>query len=301
MFSRKPLMLKAPFLVLWAFSFLASGCFTGVEYTPKIKAPAPVASQQEEKPLLGDIKPEMPNQWVKGKKFYVTDSRISLIFGASAPEEEDLKDELIQFQGIEPVEAVDGSEHTMLYFLSPRGALMGYKVAMSPDSIASLASLTIPFTIQESEVDTARERLAGNSFYILTRQWRDSLGELIHGSKFIPVKILSVTPGTTSQPFKIKFVDDNNREGFLFANASSLSLSPINPLDNVERLTRANRQLIIDGKIVPGMTMQEARLSLGSPATVDRRVTYGGIEELWSYETGVYLRFLDGILQQFRL
>lgn len=57
---------------------------------------------------------------------------------------------------------------------------------------------------------------------------------------------------------------------------------------------------IINNRVSPGMTLDECRLALGSPAKVSRRPDHSVLREIWSYENGIYLMFVDGILSSYR-
>lgn len=283
-------------MIIFVGLFLHS-CFTGVEYTPKIKAPTAKEASLVEAPLLGNMHPQPPKIWEVGKQFYVTDSKISLSM-AHAPA--GLGGKCIEFAGLDSVEAVDGSMSTVLFFKTPSSEMMAYKVAFSPDSVAKMCDLAIPFTIELSQIQEAEKTLLGENFTVMTRQWRDSVGNLIHGRKFVPVTVQAVLPGTVSQPVMVRFTDDKSNHGYLYLTSQSRMLSKTNPLDRVDGLKPEIRQLIIDGKLSQGMTTQEARLALGQPANLDRLPTYNGVVEVWSYENGVYLRFVDGLLEEFR-
>ena len=61
-----------------------------------------------------------------------------------------------------------------------------------------------------------------------------------------------------------------------------------------------NWACIIRGDVALGMNKDECRLSLGTPKTIDRRPTYDGLVEYWTYDNGVYLIFEDGLLRRYR-
>ena len=70
---------------------LFSSCFTGIESTPRISAgdvrKRDAATLTPEQQFLGDISAEPPASWTAGKRFFVTDDKISIIFapgGAAA-------------------------------------------------------------------------------------------------------------------------------------------------------------------------------------------------------------------------
>ena len=48
------------------------------------------------------------------------------------------------------------------------------------------------------------------------------------------------------------------------------------------------------------MTKQECRLALGAPAQAESGRDFSKTIDIWTYANGIYLRFEDGILVDFR-
>lgn len=302
------------------FSFIAAamapilltGCFTGVESTPRITASdvrrtRPVVTPEDT--FLAGIGGECPGKWRPGKLFYVADPKVSIIFGATAPRGENLAGKWIAYEGAGAVAGVTGNVETDLRFRSPAGAEMVYRVAMSPDSLAARRSLEVPFTVEKSVVDSVRNRLQGRRFYTMTRDWRNDSDKIVGGRKFVPVTVDSVTPGTAVYPVKVAFHDDSGRSARLFLAPGATGSSPrtfanlfafSDPRTSHPAISDENWALIIDGKVAPDMTREECRLSLGAPVDVDRRAGYSFLQEVWVYENGIYLFFEDGLLRRYR-
>ena len=77
-------------------------------------------------------------------------------------------------------------------------------------------------------------------------------------------------------------------------------LSVADPRRRYQHVTDEVWTNIVDGKVAPGMTRDECRLSLGKPASVDRVPGSSYLYERWTYDNGIYLIFEDGVLTQFR-
>lgn len=289
-----------------------TGCFTGVESTPRITAAdvkrvQPVAMPEDN--YLADLGGESFASWKEGKRFYVTDNKIGLIFGPTTPAGETLSGNWIEYAGSRPATGVTGATETDLQFRSQGGALMVYRVSHSPDTLMARRSVEIPFTVEESLVDSVRDRLVGKRFYTVTRYWRDDDDNPVLGRKFVAVIVDSVTPGNSVYPLKISFHDDEGRSARLFMSPGPAGSTPrtfaslfalTDPHLRYPSISPENWALIIDGKVALDMTRDECRLSLGVPKDVDRRAGYNSLQEVWSYENGIYLLFEDGLLRRFR-
>ena len=128
---------------------LISSCFTGVESTPRITVP-----QKEQTPLTAEdtllcgITREPFGLWRPGKRFAVTDSRLKLLMGASAPAEE-LKGRVIEFRGFDQSVNPSGSPLTRLTFTSPgiEGEML-LPLTGAPEELARRSGgVEIPFAV----------------------------------------------------------------------------------------------------------------------------------------------------------
>ncbi|MDE6417332.1 MAG: hypothetical protein K2K68_09965 [Duncaniella sp.] len=290
-----------------AASLALHSCFTGVESTPRIGAGEvrkETAAAVAEDTVLAGVLPESFDSWRPGKKFLVDDSRISLLFGTTLPQGRDLRGDTLVYAGSSRVTDYAGQPVTILRFTDTRfpGDTLDYRV--NSDSPAEL-----PFAVQLSMVEKAREILTGRTFYLLTRSRRDSADNIIPGRRYVAVTVDSVMPGTAVNPVKIQFTDDKGVQAFLFMPGGASATSPrrfgavlaVNdPRKRYPSVTDEVWANIIDGKVAAGMTRDECRLSLGKPATVDRIPGSSYLYERWAYDNGIYLIFEDGVLTQFR-
>lgn len=294
---------------------LTTGCFTGIESTPKITA-ADVKQENvvitDEDRYLSDISAEPFAKWSPGKQFIVTDEKISLIFGASASQSSPAAGSVITYSGYREAPDLTGSTATDILFTSSDGAEYSYRISASPDELSKRGKINIPFTIEQSIVDATAGQLKDRTFYIRTSVWYDDSDRLTYGRRFVPVTVTDVLPGNSVYPVKLVFTDNTgntDKAYYLFLSVgdsdnSTRNFASLFYFDNPRKLypniTDTNWQNIINGRVALDMTREECRLALGSPSDVVRRPDYDKVQEVWSYDDGVYLMFEDGILRNFR-
>lgn len=282
-------------------------CFTGVESTPRIGAGEvrkETTSAPVEDAVLAGVVPQPFEQWTPGKSFLVEDSRIRLLFGITLPAGADLRGDTLCYAGAVRTTDFAGKPVTILRFNDRRlpGDTLEYRVG-------SEARIELPFTVELSVVDSARALLTGRTFYLLTRSRRDSADNIVSGRRYVPVTVDSVMPGSAVNPIKISFTDDTGSRAYLFMPGGVAAASPrrfgavlsvADPRRRYQHVTDEVWTNIVDGKVAPGMTRDECRLSLGKPASVDRVPGSSYLYERWTYDNGIYLIFEDGVLTQFR-
>ncbi len=292
------------------------GCFfTGIESTPKITAGdvkrehLKVSAEQQ---FLASVAPQHFAEWEPGKRFYVTDAKISLIFQPSQYPTPAAGD-ILTYAGYEAATSVTGETETDIAFLSLKGGRFVYRLGFSPEELSEKESVEVPFTIEMSIVDEIRQLLAGNSYYIITPNWYDLEGNLLKGQRYISVDVVDVLPGNQNYQAKVVFRksgDRQEREYELLMSIGSSKQSIRNfetlfsfkdPKSNYPQIASDTWENIINGRIAVDMTREECRLSLGAPSSIDRRPMTGGLFEVWGYDDGKYLILEDGLLRNFRL
>ncbi len=305
--------MKPYFLPLLLTLLLQSCFFTGVESTPRITA-GDVKREREpvtaEDTFLASTADAPLGQWYPGKEFVVTDPRISLIFGATAPSGGLPAGGTITFAGASEARSVAGLPVTDLTFLSPGGNELVYRINRPLATLMEERSLSVPYTIQSSVVSSADSAMRDRDLYILTLAWRDSTDTPIDGGrKFVKVHIDSVTPGNSHFPLKASFTDTHGLSACIFFHPGAKGAFPrtfptifsvTDPYLRYQSTMPATWDLITRGKVADGMTREECRLALGAPKEIDRGATQSYLREAWLYENGVYLLFEDGILKSFR-
>ncbi|WP_290430572.1 hypothetical protein [Paramuribaculum intestinale] len=288
----------------------ATGCFTGIESTPKITANEKDLAKISggESNLLSDIKGEPIEEWKPGKRLYVTDNKALMLFGEEN-NSGSLQGEYLIYDGVEKVLTITGQEVAEFRFHTADGRKMRYRSGHSPEEISRIGSVAIPLTIEETIVDEVRRRLKGSTFYIMTSLWYDMNEHSFNGRKFIPVKILDVKEGNTIYPVRL-LIDDGN--GYRFQLFMSVGDSRKAPRSFASLLSETDPRLkypdtpdavwnnIINGRVAIDMTRDQCRMAIGSPAEIKRRTDNNYLIEIWSYENGHYLMFKDGILSAYR-
>lgn len=301
-------------IVAAVIAAVATSCFTGIESTPRI-TDKEVSRRNvvvtEEDRWLADVTPQPLAQWQPGKQFYVTDSKISLALepGNDAP----VQGSVLRYLSSRPVTSLTGGDDTELVFASSSGGEAVYRINADKSELDTRRSISVPFTIEMSMVDSVRSRLVGRDLYVRTSLWYDSVGNAMAGLKYIPVKVIAVEPGNLVYPVKVTFSTSAGKECpdtasvFMSVGAESHSARNFaalfnfsNPRDRYPMITDANWERIIHGRVAVDMTRDECRLALGSPSHIDRYQGTSAYGERWTYENGVYLIFFDGILSSFR-
>lgn len=310
-----------------ALMFCATGCFTGVEGTPRIKA-SDVRKQHAstvtpEQNFLSDIIPEPPAQWRTGKPFIVANDRISLIFNTGdnagiAPH----AGEQILFEGFEPARTLTGDDATDAIFRSTDGRRHTYRLPGTDASrLDTLSRLDIPFTVDPDLVARIDSAMRGNRYWVRTPSWYTPDTRVpTSGLRHVEVLIDSIVPGDENFPAAVYFTltdpvlrrkaypDGRPRMLYMSVGRSKAATRTFDVLFAFENPRRRYPDiqddvwdLIITSRVRPGMTRDECRLALGAPAQLTRIPTYGGMAERWTYSDGIYLIFEDGFLTRFRL
>lgn len=308
-FSRLKLL---PLIALAAAA--TSGCFTGVEYTPRVsdrdvKRENIITTPEDT--FLANVADEGLGEWKPGKRFRVTNDKIRLIFGATASPYDSLGGKTLVFTGAKEAPSITGTSVTDISFVTDPdiGRTFVYRINRPLAKVKEQESLSIPFTIQESLVDEARSLMDRQRYYVLTRTWRDDTDNSVNGRQFVAVNIDSVTPGNDIYPIKVSFTDDNGTSARLFIHPGPRGYTPrsfpamfsfTDPRIKYPSITDAMWEKIINGKVATDMTREECRLALGSPREVDRGATNSYLREIWLYENGIYLVFEDGLLKVYR-
>lgn len=308
-FSRLKLL---PLIALAAAA--TSGCFTGVEYTPRVsdrdvKRENIITTPEDT--FLANVADEGLGEWRPGKRFRVTNDKIRLIFGATASPYDSLGGKTLVFTGAKEAPSITGTSVTDISFVTDPdiGRTFVYRINRPLAKVKEQESLSIPFTIQESLVDEARSLMDRQRYYVLTRTWRDDTDNSVNGRQFVAVNIDSVTPGNDIYPIKVSFTDDIGTSARLFIHPGPRGYTPrsfpamfsfTDPRIKYPSISDAMWEKIINGKVATDMTREECRLALGSPREVDRGATNSYLREIWLYENGIYLVFEDGLLKVYR-
>ena len=296
-----------------ALTFLFSGCFTGIESTPKITERDLKRQNIVDTPdrhILDTITPQMPADWTIGKKFLATDSRLARAMRVLQPSEANLNGKILELTAIDYVPSLTGEELVELAFKSSDSTLARYPVNMTRDKWVSINVYDIPFMIDLDLVARIKSRLTGKSYYYKASRRFDAKGNDIEGLRYIPVTITDVEPGDSSRPVRVFFKDSDGQiaSTLITLGHEKTSLrnfdtqfSSENPRNRYPRITDEVWDLIQHSRVRTGMTPDECRLALGTPDNYRKVPTTAGMVEYWSYNNGSFLTFEDGVLTRFRI
>lgn len=290
-----------------------TGCFTGVESTPKITGKdvrqRHITTSPEAR-MLADIRPKTLSFDSPDKRFYILDSRVSRVLesvgdSASFPNTHSL----LKLDSIASLASITGTEVAILHLSDSLGHHFSYKTGLDSATLISLRSSVIPFTVEADIVDTIACRLTGLKCFVLPARRLTSDGRDTTGLRYSPVTITGVTPGNSSYPLRVTFTDADGTPLALmmtFGDGPSATrnfdklFSLTDPRRSYDLITDRIWQLITQSRVDIGMTPRECRLALGPPNEIRRTPTRGGMIERWTYDDGTFLIFEDGTLTRFR-
>lgn len=292
-----------------------SGCFTGIENTGRITekdvSRVKADKQSPEEIFFDTVHPADFQHWRPGKLFYVNDDNIRLIFNSSSLYDVgslQLKGDTLKYDGYKFVRSIDNSEDVVIS-LSDSANTYYYNTGKTIDEVEEQKSeYIVPFLIDLDYVARIRDMLVGKTLYIKTSLWMDSERNNIDGLHYVPVVITNVSPGDVVYPFFVEF-ECNGRKAAVYMSSqiSSIKNMTFDKLfsftdlrKKFSHITDANWERITRGDVAVSMTKDECQLSLGSPRSIERVPTHGGLYERWSYDNGVYLIFENGLLTRYR-
>lgn len=303
-------------ILLITLPLMLVSCFTGVEGTKKVsdkdvsKAISRSQTAMKKQDLLVAYKDSVP-AWRQGKRFYVTDSQVKLIFAPSNSVNSDtlqLAGKTLVYDGYSVGGVLDNRKTINLVFSDGSS---NYTYSTNKEIQEFNSQFQIPFLIDEDMVTFYSKQLSDKDFWIKTALWYDVNNErMIKGRQFIKVHVERVEPGNKVFPLKVVFsAVDGGQEAFVWiaTNIEVMKDRDFGSLFTSEDLrekhkdiTDANWTRITNCQVVEGMTKEECRLSLGTPKQVRQRPTYDGLNEIWYYDGGSFLLFADGLLKEFR-
>lgn len=297
-------------LLLSALLLLAlSGCFTGIESTPRIKDKdlrnLPEKGQAEAS-YTDSINPEPFALWLPGKQFKVTDSRIGIVFTSASSSSDSLQGREIIYKSVAQVTSLTGDSLFEIKFTDPEGTAEYFM------RVNSLQNVEVPYAVEMKLVNDADRLLRGRELYIISPIWYDHSGShtVAGGRRHIPVRVDSVVAGNSVFPALVIFspTDESSQYSVYMSvgsrNNSTRNFSTLfsftDPRVRYPNITEAVWQKIIHSQVQKDMTRDECRLALGAPNVVRQIPSTAGMLEQWVYDDGKYLIFEDGFLTKFR-
>lgn len=292
---------------------LSGGCFTGVEGTKKITLSTQeqrTALPSQEDLLLGDIEPVTADKWKSGKRFVCLDDRAALIFDPrtlpTAPLSLGLYGRELRYKRLATTNDANGRRVYVLVFAD---AEREYLYEVGSDALPD--NLSMPMIADLDIIEEVDRRLRGKTLWTKSSLWSLTDSTTIRsGRKYVPVTVDSVTKGYSVFPAQIYFTDNecgtvrgtlpitfqgSGIDSRSFATQFSLT----DPKVNYPKIEQSVWKCIQEGRVQLGMTKEECRLALGSPADVAGGHNTSSVYDIWQYPNGVYLMFEDGVLYKF--
>lgn len=305
---------RTALLLILSAQLLLTGCFTGVESTPRIST-AEVrrmkANDPPELSFMNDVTGIRPSEWNIGKTFTILDDRIAKVAavdGSSAAAS--LQGHRVQLSDIGQAIDITGEPIVSLRFTTDDGRRITWHADFSPDSMSRMQYLEVPFMVEDDLLTQCSERLADRTLWIMTNLWYDLADRSFSSMRYIPVQVTEVLPGNMVHPLKLVLRAPNGGEFRLFMSPSTGARSArkfhnlfslTDPRLKYPDIKDSTWMLIQRGGLAEDMTRDECRLSLGTPVDIVKSASRGYMYEKWSYENGVYLIFEDGLLRRWRL
>lgn len=305
-------------IVIVALSAACSGCFTGIESTPRITGDdarrAGVVTTAEQT-FAAQLSTERPSQWREGKRWRVTDDKISLIFTGTPQAGHGLAGSDLTLTGRRDAPTVTGKDVVELIFTNYKGQPIAYRTDVPTSEWEQRDNLAVPFAVDLDVVHRADSLMRGKTFYITTPLWYNKEKKSATGLRHVAVRVDSVTVGDENYPLLVAFTptglgrDVGQWHIFMTygtARSATRNFDRLFAFDDPRKafptINDDTWQLIIRSRVAPGMSRDEARLALGSPNGIDRGTSRGSMQmERWSYDNGAYLLFEDGLLVSYRL
>lgn len=301
-------------ILIGAFILVLTGCGTGIETTTKVtdKDVKKVEDYYSSVSVQSSLNVAFDSvaSWKHGKRFYVTNDRIGLVFEHSdqySPEQIHLAGTYLTYNGFDTGSVLDNRDVVTLKFTD---GVNEYRYCTHKEMGELSSSYQVPFLVDEDMVKSVAKQIVGKTLYTRTRLWYDvKTQQMIDRRQYIAVKVDSVLPGDDALPLKVVFTTVDTHEQAMLRISCGTTVrsrdfdsmfSLKNPRDEFSEVTSENWLKITNGKVAEGMTKMECRLSKGSPKQIVRNPKHDGMGEYWYYDGGSFLHFEDGILKQFR-
>lgn len=300
--------------ILMSLCFIVS-CYTATESTPRIKVDKDIIRNTSAEELLMDNNfiEQGCHTWSVGKAFTSVHSNLSPVLrpeGNDVQEIGDMYGKTFVYRGYREDNIYGDKAVVYLLFECDKNIYSYYTGKSMQEIEATNYMPLIPSLIDMDDVARARSLFVGKQLYIKTNRWYNAQGDLFVGRQLVPITVTAVEPGNEVLPLAIYFEDERAVQGHVYITTKSstqtqmLSFDRLFAFDNPRLqypdVTEEVWQAITESQLLYGMTKDECRLSIGLPAEIKKIPTYSGLKEQWLYNSGVYLFFSDGRLEEFR-
>lgn len=298
-----------------AAALLLVSCGTGIEVTEHVtdKDVLKAISKSDNRVKVSTLEAfsDSVPAWKAGKRFWVADNQVRLLFANSNDYDIDtvsLAGQELTYDGFDTGGIYDNRNTVNLRF-SGAGHVYVYRTGKTIGEFRP--GFSIPMLIDMDMVHHVARQVAGKDYYIRTPIWYDCRSEqMIDGRHFIKVHIDSVLPGNAVLPLRVVFTAADTGERamvWMSENASAMlgrdfdALFVANdPRLNYPDINDETWSRIQHAQVAVGMTKEECRLAIGAPKRISENPEQGGMREYWYYDGGAYLFFMNGLLSQYR-
>ena len=303
------------YIAFLVVSLLLVSCYTATESTPRIKVDKDIIRRitAEEAVMDNNFVEHGCHTWLTGKTFTSVDSRLSPVL---RPEDNDVSDE-VDMMGKNFVycgfreDNIYGNKDVVYLLFDCEGSKYSYYTGKSMQEIETTNyQPLIPSLVDMDVVAMARSLFVGKTLYIKSNRWYNPQGELMQGRQLVSVRVTGVEPGNNVLPLAISYVDERDVQAQVYITTKSSSQTQMLTFDRLFSYDDPRLQhpdisdevwkAITEARLMQGMTKVECRLAIGTPSEVKKIPTYSGLKEQWLYNSGAYLFFSDGVLEEFR-
>ena len=260
--------------------------------------------------LLQGVQLEAPCMWNRGMTFVHLGQNLD---PALRPQVPDLAYDTLNydhtlwtFDGILGEEDWMGRQCMHLLFKSPQGRVYQFstgRVMSQVNDTTYHPALNLLCALDP--VKECDRRLRGKQFYLLINDERLLTADSLQLTKFVPVRIDSVTVGTEVSPLRIWITHPSGTGASVLTSLpdsrENMTSTPVqryfsfaDPYLKYPNITREVWSLISNNQVRIDMTLEEVRLSWGRPQRFEHYETKGGIIERWHYANRRVLEFVDG-------
>lgn len=297
-------------------ALFSASCSTGIESTKKIrmtKEDVRHMAKTPEQNFAEGIQGVPLSGWEQGRRFMAMSDRTQYVFEpnslSSDAAEQSLKGKTLSYIGIDSRINPDLREECVIIFSDGKNTLRYPTGKSTSDALKETDSSRLPLLSDLELIGKWRDKIVGMTLWTRSNLWYDGNGERKSGRKFAKVTVTDVMPTLGDFPIMIRISGEEGEEGFLQMNYTadlhdSRNFAAIfflsDPKDRYPDITDEHWSLIQRGRVGPGMTKEECKLSIGNPEEVRAGHNRSQTMDIWQYSDGTYLMFTDGLLTNFR-